>query len=79
VHQLELVLVAIGLGAVITSSVIDSEALGILTLVPWLAAIFLGFSKGMLASTKKVDAQYVWVRGFCKEYRASLPQFPDLV
>ena len=29
------------------------------------------------AEPKKADAQYVWVRGFCKEYRASLPEFPD--
>jgi hypothetical protein len=71
-------LVAMGIGAAVAGYAIDSEALGILSMVLWIAAILLGLSKGTLFSTKKADAQYVWVRGFCKAYRASLPEFPSL-
>jgi hypothetical protein len=71
-------LVVAGVGSVIAASAMDSELLGFLALLLWFAAMIVGFSKGVLTSTKKVDAQYVWMRGFCDEYRASLPEFPDL-
>ncbi|HEU0008763.1 MAG TPA: DUF4339 domain-containing protein [Verrucomicrobiae bacterium] len=69
--------VALGMVGLIAAPYFESVVLGIMAVVTELAAIILGLQKGMLVYTKKVDAQYVWVRGFCKEYRASLPEFPD--
>jgi hypothetical protein len=70
-------LVAIGIVVFIVGNFIYSDALEVLAFVIEFAAIVLGFSKGTLFSTKKADGQYVWMRGFCKEYRASLPEFPS--
>ena len=71
-------LVAIGIGSLIAAIAYGSGALGVVTFVTLIAAIVLGFWKGTLVSAKKIDAQYVWVRGFCRDYRASLPEFPNL-
>jgi hypothetical protein len=71
-------LLAIGIVVFIVAFSIESYALEILALVIDFVAVLLGFSKGALVSTKKVDAQFVWLRGCCKEYRDSLPEFPDL-
>ena len=38
----------------------------------------LGVWKGMLVSARKIDGDYVWVKGFSKEYLDTLPEFPDL-
>lgn len=72
-------LVATGLGVLLPGIFFVSVALTILGSVFCLAAFFLAHSKEvMLISVKELNAQHVWVRGFCKEYRASLPEFPDL-
>jgi len=71
-------LVAIGIGSLIAAIAIESGVLGIISVVGFIAAVILGLWKGTLVSAKKIDAQHVWVRGFCKEYRALLPEFPNL-
>ena len=71
-------LALLGIACTFVAISIESGALGILAAVMIVAAIVVGLWKGTLVSAKKIDAQYVWVRGFCKEYRASLPEFPNL-
>jgi Na+-driven multidrug efflux pump len=71
-------LFAIGTGLAIVAGSVDSEALGAMALILHLTAVFLGFSQGILVSTKRVNAQYIWMRGICKDYRESLPEFPEV-
>jgi len=71
-------LLAIGIGALIAAVSIDSVVLCNLAIVISSAAIVPAFWKGMRVSAKSFDGQYVWLGGCCKEYRAALPEFPDL-
>lgn len=71
-------LVAIGTALIFVAGFVDADLMGTLGLMFLCAAMFLGLSKGMLVSTTRVNAQYIWMRGFGKEYRESLPDFPDL-
>jgi len=70
--------VAIGPVSSFVAGYNESVVLIILASVIVVPAIVLAVWKDAMVSAKKIDGQYVWVRGCCKEYRASLPEFPDL-
>ena len=71
-------LLLIGIGSIILGISIDSAVLYGLAIVSVLVSIVLGLWKGTLVSPRKIDTQYVWIRGSCKEYRALLPEFPNI-
>ena len=70
-------LVAIGIGCYIAGISLTSGILIILPFVIAFLAILLGLRKCMLVYVKRIDPKHVWMRGFCKEYRLSLPEFPE--
>ena len=71
-------LVVVAMACAFFAIFIEAGALGTLAAVIFGAAIVVGVWKGTLVNAKKIDAEYIWVRGFCKEYRASLPEFPNI-
>ena len=44
-------------------------------LILFFGGLILGVWKGTLVSAKKIDDRFVWVRGFCPEYLAQLPEW----
>jgi hypothetical protein len=53
----------------------DLWVLGMLGVVALLTGLVLGPVKATLVNAKKIDRDYVWVRGTCKEFREHLPEF----
>lgn len=70
-------LAAITIVVVIAANTYASEALMFLAIVIASTALTMGYANATLVSADKIDSKYVWLHGFCKEYRASLPEFPD--
>jgi len=74
---LSYLLVGIGIGTAIAAVYFDSEILELLGVLREVMAIVPAAWKGTPVWVKTTDGQYVWLRGFCKDYRASLPEFPE--
>jgi O-antigen ligase len=66
-----------GLIGIFVAIGMESGALGLIAVVALLAGLFLGPLKATLVTAKRIDPDYVWVRGTGKDYRESLPEFPE--
>jgi len=71
-------LVVLGLVGFVAAVVQDNGLWALGGLVLLVASAILGVWKGMLVSAKKIEGDYVWVKGFSKEYLDTLPEFPDV-
>ena len=71
-------LLAIAIGAVMVAIFYGLEGIPGLALFILVAALSIGDPYVTLVSTKYIGTQYVWIRGFCHDYRAALPEFPDV-
>ena len=74
---LRCLLTAIAIGAVIVAISYNSDVLPALVPFVLTAAFLIGESSVTLVSTKHIGTRYVWMRGFCHDYRAALPEFSD--
>jgi hypothetical protein len=66
-----------GLLGIFVAIGMESGTLGLIAVVTLLTGLFLGPLKATLVTAKKIDRDYVWVRGTCKDYRELLPEFPE--
>ena len=66
-----------GLALFILSLVNNWGWFALLGFVLFITGLVWGAAKGPVISAKKIDPQFVWVKGVCRDYLATLPEWRD--
>jgi hypothetical protein len=66
-----------GLAGIFVAAGMESWVLALIGIAALLTGLFMGPLKATLITAKKIERDYVWVRGTCKDYRERLPEFPE--